>query len=81
MFPNPADQQLFVDLGDLKNYQFIFTITDIQGRRMLTLDQEDVIRRGPRIELDIRSLPPGIYIMNLLEQGVEQRIGKLIIQR
>ena len=81
VYPNPADQQLFVDLGDLKNYEFRFTIIDIQGRKMMEIDQDDVYRNGSRIEIDVGRLSPGIYIMNLLERDIEMRIGKLVIRR
>jgi len=81
VFPNPAQEKLFIELENLKAVSFEFRITDVQGRTWLRAGPSDVSFGRRHIELDLRNLPQGIYLMTLFEKDEEIKVGKLIIQR
>jgi hypothetical protein len=68
IFPNPVQDQLFVD-GLSRNKEF--TILDLKGRSLLN----GVISKGESI--DISTLPVGTYVLNL-GKGKEQSSAKFI---
>lgn len=72
MSPNPAVDQLFIQTGQLLEDALV-TIYTLEGRLVQT-NQFDAFQ-SDRFELDIRSLPSGVYLLKLNtkdKQGVQR---------
>ncbi|MFI5171909.1 MAG: T9SS type A sorting domain-containing protein [Chitinophagales bacterium] len=77
LFPNPASQTLNIDLGNTTGNVVIISIKDIQGNQIRDIEfsaADDGI-----LELDISSLPKGIYFLNIICDG-RQVAEKFVVQ-
>jgi len=76
-FPNPANAQLNVQLpgGDHKNYAL--SLSDLAGREVLHLPKLN----GAQQTLDLQTISPGIYLLQLSDaQGVRKAVKKIVVE-
>lgn len=62
LFPNPANDKLFIQLADENTEVYYVTITNINGRAVMMLPQPE-IEKG----IDISALASGIYFIQLMD--------------
>lgn len=67
IYPNPASNELFIDIQPIENLEV--TITDLVGKTQMQIDNENVI--------DISSLTNGIYLITI-SQGLSRQSQKFI---
>ena len=67
VFPNPATNEIFVNLGNIDVARAKVVITDLAGRQVMTSEHYDV-RRNTNIKLNISLLPGGYYLLNVGDQ-------------
>lgn len=73
MYPNPANEQLFIDLSNSNIRKTRVDIYDLAGNLILSK-----LPTGSLLRVPIRELKPGIYVVNVRnEEGVESL--KLIV--
>ncbi len=84
-YPNPATEQVTVILPIDFGSKYSVTLTDVAGRMVLSQDCEAI----PQIELDVRKLSTGTYVLQVVSEGssydygsTEQRVyqEKLLIK-
>jgi hypothetical protein len=63
LFPNPVRIELNVDVRFADFQDFSYSILDITGRELTQLNYKNVYSR--RLKLDVRLLPPGMYVMKV----------------
>ncbi len=70
VYPNPATNTLFIETDELISENVSIEIHDVTGNKLqqLTLNNEELL------ELDISSLPAGLYFANILSEGFSQSI-------
>jgi len=68
IYPNPADNQLFVRSAQVWQQATIF---DILGRQWLQLPLNPT-QQQPQFDIDIRQLPAGLYILRLHNEGTQE---------
>jgi len=61
IYPNPADQSLFIDHTRIKEEMGSMTITNLMGVQMMEID----IKNKTNTNIDISSLTPGTYILQI----------------
>lgn len=76
LHPNPAHQELVVQLNRDIPHGANFTMYDLLGKRILTLT--DVQEKTFRI--DISTIDKGFYLYRLLTDGIEVDAGKIIVR-
>ena len=62
VYPNPANDYLFVKLTDVNVDLLKMNITDLQGKTMISLNKTDL-----QNDVDISALPQGIYFVQLID--------------
>ncbi len=67
LYPNPATNTLYLDYKGSVNYTKL-AIMDLSGRKLIEMDYHSVV--------DIASLTPGIYILQLRDLAGKQRVLK-----
>lgn len=74
LFPNPADQNIKIQLDKASNVNIRFTITDVNGKVMM----DKTIAPGTASWMqDIRNLPKGFYFANMTsEDGMRSKAIK-----
>jgi len=78
VFPNPADENINLAFNTEKVYSNSeIQITDLSGRIVAS---EKVSTTEGLIKLDVSSLPSGIYICNLVADGVSIARDKVIVR-
>lgn len=60
-YPNPASQVIHIPLVP-KDGNIALTIVDVNGR---IVDNQNVTMNGPRLDVDVTALAPGLYVINL----------------
>jgi blue copper oxidase len=75
MYPNPANDKLYVKLNDLSNSVYYITVSNILGKVILMLPQPQV-QNG----IDISRLSSGSYFLTLTETKSKSRITKKFIK-
>lgn len=77
VYPNPTNDLLFIQYQSTKEKNVSFNILDARG--VSTLNLERKLQKGIQtIELDVSTLPKGIYFIELLSNGREWK-EKIII--
>ena len=61
MYPNPATNQVFIELGEISSSEVHVSIFDITGK----LKYQEVKPFNNKIEIDIQDLNNGIYFIDL----------------
>jgi hypothetical protein len=77
LWPNPAQDQLYVELPAAERAQSIQFI-DGTGRTVLTLANRPVSEN--RLELDLSPLPAGFYLLRLSTRSGRVYSGKVIVE-
>jgi len=78
IYPNPATETLYVNLGGRATQQGSLLIIDVSGR--IVMEQE--VKPGYAIHrLEISSLPQGMYMICWVESGLLKGLNKLVRTR
>ena len=78
LYPNPAQDYVYLSLGKPAANQGQITVMDMSGRLVLDVD----IAPGHSIrQLDISSLSEGVYLVNWVESGISLGRGKFVLTR
>jgi hypothetical protein len=77
IFPNPAQDQLFINLKSSSQGLYSIAVFDMVGQQVLSMTE------APRnqIQLNIASLPSGIYLLKVTDAQSKIRQTKFIIER
>lgn len=76
LFPNPTQDVLYFEITKDINEDYNITISDVSGKQLLTKSMSYLNLR-PQVEL--KSLPPGVYVVNFkFENGLN--VSKKIIK-
>jgi hypothetical protein len=78
LYPNPAQDYVYLSLGKPAANQGQITVMDLSGRLVL---EADIISGHSIRQLDISSLSEGVYLVNWAESGVILGRGKFVIAR
>jgi len=78
LYPNPASELVNINLGERATREGRLEITDISGRVVM---ESEVLPGYSIYQLQISSLPQGIYIISWFEQGELKGREKLIRTR
>ena len=64
LFPNPVDEELYLDLGDVKGGQWQVSVADIAGRilSMRSYPSQGVLDLSGQVN----DLPPGVYFLGIV---------------
>lgn len=73
VYPNPANDLLFVEKGSNNGYPLVFTLYDCTGRIISSTTKSET-----KFTVDIASLSPGIYLFEAKCNGVIVERNKLI---
>ncbi len=75
VYPNPAKDQLYVNLGSRSDHSGIMEVYDLSGRMVLNLETQP----GYQIfSLDVQELPGGMYLIRRFESGELAGLGKFV---
>ena len=78
IFPNPAQDNVYISLGKPADYQGQIKIMDLSGRGILDVE----IDPGHSIrQVDISGLSGGVYLVNWVESGLVRGRAKFVIAR
>ncbi len=76
VYPNPANDKLFVQMDDASNSIYYITISNILGKTLLMLPEPQT-QNG----IDISKFAPGNYILTLTDSKNKQRVSKKFIKQ
>jgi len=62
VYPNPADDQLFVQYHQTRSEVTTFTLMNIQGQQVISTTSAQAVKDGIQV-IDISLLPAGIYVL------------------
>ena len=77
LFPNPANDFVNINFGDLNLSEAQISISDMQGRQIKTIDKEDI--STDQIRVNTSDLSQGIYFVRI-NSGQFQHTAKLIVE-
>ena len=73
LYPNPAVEQIKIDVEDPKIKMRMITIHDANGR-ILAVEQTDSLSGGEDYTLGVRELPAGVYYMSVInDKGISYK--------
>lgn len=75
IYPNPVHDNMWIHVTGLKREQLRLKLLDLPGK--IRMQKEIVIDQG-KIRLDMRSVPPGMYILEVKGNSMEVR-NKILI--
>ena len=75
LYPNPANEKLFISLNDSTTEIYYITITSIEGRTVMMLPQPQW-QNG----IDISSLSPGTYLLQMMDKATKSITTKKFIK-
>ena len=78
VFPNPASEQILVDVSSLEQRVAEMEIYDYQGRLVYT-NTTDLSQR--RIPVDVSNLRNGLYVVSIRQEGSLVSSKTFIVQR
>lgn len=78
IYPNPASDLVYVNIGEGGLNTGQLQITDLSGRVVL---EEEILPDYSIYQLELGSLPRGLYMISWIEQGVSKGVNKLILTR
>lgn len=78
LYPNPARETVYLDLGNPAAYRGEIAVMDLSGRVVLEADIEP---GNSNRTLDISGLAEGVYLVYWMESGVNMGRGKFVIAR
>lgn len=77
VYPNPVQDQLFIDISSLNNQQGTIRILDVRGAVINNIQLSSSSETSNVYELNVSSLPKGLYIIEL-SNGDSRFISKVI---
>ena len=80
IYPNPAKESVIVDFEMEKSGEVELLILDIMGR-CLFIGSEGHVKGSNRIQVDISSLPSGLYQLMFKSEESLEFAGKIIISK
>lgn len=66
VYPNPAGEKLYVN-ADKAFREASVSVSDVVGKELIATASQ----AGDHLELDVRSLPPGVYLLRVRDAGQE----------
>ena len=75
VFPNPATEEVFIDLKAFENRAVTLTISDVSGKNLIT-EQVKSATAAPH-RLDVSALQTGLYFVKIQAQGKREVMQKL----
>lgn len=78
VFPNPATSATTVSCMLTINADVFMTLTDMTGKIISRFMEEGIVGANS-IQIDLKSIPAGLYILNL-ENGIESFGNRVIVQ-
>ena len=79
VYPNPANDFLVVEFGELYGTTGSVEVYDLVGKRIYA--ESGINLRESYTELDVSSIKEGVYLLKLTDQAGEAHLGKFIIRR
>ncbi len=79
VYPNPANNWLVIEFGELDNTLVDVQILDLTGRQVYRVQNYD-INEG-YLELDIAGLPNGVYLINMTDGSAARYVQKVVVQK
>jgi uncharacterized delta-60 repeat protein len=79
IYPNPANNQLFLETGN--NMNISFKLIDILGKEVMLLDAQQIQQKNNKLILDIEFVKPAIYFYEIISDSKIIDKGKIIIQK
>jgi hypothetical protein len=78
VYPNPAQDHVYLSLGKPAEDRGLITVTDLSGRLVMEADVEP----GHSIrQLDISGLSEGVYLLNWVQSGLSMGRAKFVLSR
>ena len=74
VFPNPANDQLNISLDNPGNSEFLVSVTDLNGKVLLSKIYNF---NGNRIQIDLDGIKSGMYLLKLMDNN--QVISKMFV--
>ncbi|MFK7776131.1 MAG: beta strand repeat-containing protein [Saprospiraceae bacterium] len=78
LFPNPANDQLFLDFDLAINFDFNITIHDVVGNVLLEKNANNISNQ--KLELEVSNLASGLYFVKI-QTGDHVWVRKFILQK
>ncbi len=77
VYPNPASDKLFIDLGEARIESMSVEMFDIVGKK---INSEIINNQSNRYEIDLNNCKDGFYLVNIQVNGY-QITKKILIQK
>ena len=77
VYPNPSVGLFNVKIQSAKNYKASIEVFSVQGQRLKVIDQ-DIVQGDNLLQLDLKSLPQGVYILTTVNAGGFRSEKKII---
>ena len=81
LYPNPVHKQLSVEITDYDYDYLTFKIKDLTGQGVYTKRLDPIEAHNNVYELDLTTLPIGIYIVDIVDEENGQAIVKRLIKK
>ena len=78
IYPNPAQDYVYISLGNAAEYRGQIKVMDLSGREVLDVEVDPGQSIRP---LDISSLSGGVFLVNWVESGLVKGRAKFVIAR
>jgi hypothetical protein len=78
VYPNPSDGSLYVDLNNHSAFKVRFTVTDLSGRVVYSVDMDH--SDGKRIIINLHNLQPGLYVISACSGDENAEYHKIVIR-
>ncbi len=80
IFPNPANDLIYIHNSGLHNENVYLSIADMTGNNVVRSGQYIQMGNGDYYAIDIANLPAGIYLLNIFDESGSIRSEKIVIQ-
>ncbi|NVK27092.1 MAG: T9SS type A sorting domain-containing protein [Flavobacteriia bacterium] len=77
VYPNPAEDFVFLEFGDDFNGDIDINVVDLQGRTVISTSELAI--EGTKVPVALNTLTPGVYMMNI-SQGDAMSTFKLTVK-
>jgi bilirubin oxidase len=75
LFPNPADERLYVAFADPTTQAYYIRISNSLGRTIYMLPRPNLVNG-----LDVSTLTPGVYILELTDEATKTTVAKQFVK-
>lgn len=79
-WPNPANDQLFIDLNSAETFQADVRLLDMMGREVRVLSGSSLASGNSRLTLDVSDVTTGSYILAIQGQGTNRTLPVQIVR-